>query len=204
MKRYRMLKQVERRIGNNPLHGSQESYLHVMVPRGRADKMYLVFVASYGAPDQVACYKAGRKEARLLYSVPLRMVNKPPKEGIPITSVSTYLNSVSWPPLKGPVPKVFSWALSGKISRAVRRDLARKQDLTDYGYQYPTQSLYVVPFSSRQIDAQGTQLPGQVFDVGVLGDINMPETKYIDETKWYEMYGLPVADCELDAGGKRK
>jgi hypothetical protein len=202
-----MVEQIERQVGIWPLYSTMYTSGHVLFPRGRSDKVYLILFGGYdfirgsGRAErtweddmaQLVCYQSGGKHVTFLYSVRLRDAKKPPKQGIPVNTLLDYVSTLGgvwqlssdgreW-------EEPHSYVPSGRISEEAQRDLRAKQELVRYSFTTIVERLYVSCLSPKEAKAR-------------------PEEGYDFDKQWAETYGLPVACCELTAkdrqGSKQK
>ncbi len=170
----------------------------VLFPRGKSDKVYILIqghesLKSYKANNDVVllCYKSSGKGARLLYSMKLKAVHKPPKDRLRVRNMLDYLSmlGISEDPEFGPK----SYIEPGNISKYTKRDLSLSQELVAYSYIPYIGVLYVQCFNSKVVQSIDELKCMQVFVI--TGN---------DFDPWYKKYGFPVADCELTTKSVKK
>ncbi len=201
LSRYRILMQIWHQSGVSPL--PKESLFtrdDVLFPLGQSDKVYILkqgyaFTNRHsGYPlTKLACYKSIGKGVKLLYSVKLKIVYKPPKDKIRVRNMLDYL-SLLGDNTPDPQWKAFSYTIPKNISNSAKHDLSVRQGLVDYSYIYGNSVLYVKCFTTK--DTESLDEHRQGFDV--------QGRSLAEQSQWYKTYGFPVADCEWAVLNKEK
>jgi hypothetical protein len=197
--RYRILMQIQRQYGDYKLPGKTLfTRDDVLFPAGRSDKAYAIaqrHKAKGRALVELACYESSGKDVRLVYSVKMRIIYKPPKDKIRVRNVLDYISLLGYNS-EDPQEKSYSYAVPGNISKNVKRDLSLAQELVDYSFESNIGILYVQFFRSKVAQSIDEHERMQSFFV--------PDDSTDNPTassQWYKTYGLPVANCELTAQG---
>lgn len=178
LQRYRILMQIQSRLGTFPLDRALEGASNALFPAGRADKVYIIFLNDGG---KLLCYEAKGTTSNLKFSIKLKTVARPPLKG----SAKSVLDCVI---MRGTV-RGGSYVPSTRLTKIQRDELSKQQELILYSYTPVTSTLFVSP-ASRWI--HGDPCRQNYF----LEEDPISGTRLkIDE--FFKKYGLPVADEEF-------
>ncbi|MCE5323690.1 hypothetical protein LLG46_10305 [bacterium] len=174
-----------------------------MFPQGRSDKVYTLAQGNKHTKDgypavELTCYKSRGKGIKLIYSVKLKIVYKPPRDKTIVRNMLDYislLGSVDATPNWRP----FSYVVPGNISKTTKSDLSLKQGLVVYSCNTVMSVLYVQCFSSKTATSLNQLELAQSFDVPT----DEVDSKLSRQDEWYKTYGFPVAACELTTRGDK-